>query len=751
MSLLLRGICLTLLLMTVEIPPLHAQGETQALVPARLSDVDPYIGVDWAGEVFPGALVPFGMVKLGPDMISHDGKSGKSGYLSAGLIEGFSHLHLTGAAGKYGNILVMPVSGRVQWGHLASARNRESARPGLFETHLTKGDIDVALTATRRVGIHRYRFIKGGDLHITLNLEHILTKSMKAEGQRFLGGTITAVSDHEITGIGHYAGGWNEGGPYTVYFDAVIDHHGRTSIIADNRQAHSGSFNLDRDATLGGSFDLKGPDDTAVMMKVGISFVSIAQAKRSIAEEAPGWNFDSIVRQAEEKWLVALSSIDLPMAPYSKRHQFYTALYHTMIMPSDLTGENAKWMPKGQFFDDFYTLWDLFRTSFPLYGLIAQKAESAMISSLIEDYQHDGYLPDGRSGQSIGRTQGGSNADVVIADAWLQHLPNVDFKTAYEAVLKDAEVEPHNPRQEGRGGLTLYNKLGYVPSTIERAGSRTVEYSYDDFAVAELACGLHHPDVANRFVLRADNWTHLWDPSLTVMGVSGFIRPKKENGEWDAPDMTKRGSWTDFFYEDDLWTYSLYAPQDVARLIALSGGSTAFVKRLDVLFSHYLFDMTNEPGFLIPMLYYWAGRPDRTADIIHEYLEKWFEDTRGGLPANDDSGAMSSWYVFQTLGLYPVAGQDLFLISTPTFPQAVIHLSNGQTLHLKADGWDAGGINRYIQQATWNGKLITQSWLRGDVLRRGGTLVVKLGSVPGVWGRNTPPPSLSEHKGVFCQ
>lgn len=747
----LRAAGLSLLLATAALSSLHAQETTETLAPARLADVDPYIGVDWAGEVFPGALVPFGMVKLGPDMISFAGKPGKSGYLSAGLIEGFSHLHLSGAAGKYGNILVMPVSGPVHWGQLATPRDRESAQPGLFETHLPQGDIDVALTATRRVGMHRYRFARGGDTHITLDLDHLLTKSTKAEGQRFLGGTLTAISDHEITGVGHYTGGWNEGGPYTVYFDAVIDQHGHTSLIAGNRQAQSGSLSVDGDAPLAASFDLSLPGGTTVLMKVGVSFISVVQARHTITQEAPGWNFDAIVSQARQKWRSALSAIDLPMAPSTRRHQFYTALYHTMIMPSDLTEENAKWMPRGRFFGDFYTLWDLFRTSFPLYGLITPSVETAMIASLIEDYQHDGYLPDGRSGQSIGRTQGGSNADVVIADAWLQHLPGLDFKTAYDAVLKDAEIEPPTPRQEGRGGLTLYKRLGYVPSSVERAGSRTVEYSYDDFAAAELACGLHHPAVANRLARRADNWTHLWDNSLTVHGITGFIRPKKANGAWAAADMTKRGTWPDFFYEGDLWTYSLYAPQDVARLIDLSGGRDAFVKRLDFLFDHYLFDMTNEPGFLIPMLYHWAGRPDKTADRVHEYLEKWFEDTRGGLPANDDSGAMSSWYVFETLGLYPVAGQDLFLISTPTFPLAVIHLGSGHNLRLKTEGWDAGGINRYIQKATWNGHPLAQSWLRGDQLRQGGTLTLTLGATPGAWGQHTPPPSLSDHGGVFCR
>jgi putative alpha-1,2-mannosidase len=235
-------------------------------------------------------------------------------------------------------------------------------------------------------------------------------------------------------------------------------------------------------------------------------------------------------------------------------------------------------------------------------------------------------------------------------------LKGIDYDTAYQAMLKDASVPPQNPQKEGRGGILDYNAKGYLTLADERSGSRTVEYAYDDFAIAEVACGLGKQDDAKRFAARADNWQNLWDKTLIDEGFKGFLRPRNPDGSWAAPDLQVRGTWPDFFYEGDLWTYSLYAPQDVKRVIELAGGRQMFVRRLDNIFYRQHFDVTNEPGFLLPVLYNWAGRPDHTADVISSELEKWFSAERSGIPGNDDSGAMSSWFIFNSLGFYPNAG-----------------------------------------------------------------------------------------------
>jgi hypothetical protein len=359
-------------------------------------------------------------------------------------------------------------------------------------------------------------------------------------------------------------------------------------------------------------------------------------------------------------------------------------------------------------------------------------------------------MPDARSGNDNGRTQGGSNANVVVADAFVKHLDGIDYSTAFKAMLKDASVPPANAQKEGRGGILDYNRLGYITLADERSGSRTVEYAYDDFTIAEVACGLNHPADAKLFAGRANNWQNLWDKNLSVEGFKGFLRPRKTDGAWAAPDLQVRGTWPDFFYEGDLWTYSLYAPQDVRRLIQMAGGDKAFVQRLDNIFYRQHFDVTNEPGFLLPMLYNWAGRPDHTADVVSQLLEKAFTAERSGIPGNDDSGAMSSWFIFNSLGFYPNAGQDIYLIGTPSFPRADITLAKGRVLRIVARNLDAEHLNHYIQSATLNGAPFDQSWFRHGQIAGGGTLVLTMGPSPSAWGTSNPPPSLSDPVSPLC-
>jgi predicted alpha-1,2-mannosidase len=717
----------------------------------HVQDVDPYIGVDWYGGTFPGATVPFGMVKLGPDMRGFDGKMAKFGYLSAGEVLGFSHLHLSGGAGKYGSILVMPLTGPLVPGDIHSPRGDESASPGYFSTTLSRYDTKVELTATRRAGMHRYTFGKAGAAHIAVDVAHILNKGAGEEGHKFLGAEVRIVSPHEIDGVGRYEGGWNEGGEYRVYFALVTDtaSTGGQTWLGDRLSADDRA-KTDRDQDIGAALDFKVAAGQTIQAKVGISFVSIDQARGNATKEMPGWNFQAVRDQAVAAWNQALSKIEIPGANEVERRKFYTAIYHTMLMPSDHTGENPKWSSTEPYYDDFQAIWDTFRSSTPLLTLIAPDRARDILRSLIDTYRHEGYMPDARVGNDNGRTQGGSNANVMVADAFVKGLGGIDYATAYQAMLKDATVTPANARKEGRGGLDTYNTLGYIAQPTERAGSRTVEYANDDYAIASVACGLGHADDAALYAKHAGNWANLWDPGLEREGVKGFLRPRNADGSWAAPYFVVRGTWPDFFYEADLWTYSLYAPQDGRKLVAMAGGKDAFVKRLDTLFDHFHFDMTNEPGFLVPDLYLWSGRPDRTADRIVDYLSKAFLDARGGIPGNDDSGAMSSWYAFQSMGFYPVAGQDVYLIGTPSFATVEITLGNGKVFRVEAENFRRDRMNRYVQSATLNGKPLDQAWFRHGQIADGGILHLVMGSAPTAWGTTVPPPSMSDPGATLC-
>lgn len=748
---------LILLSCTALLRPLHGQtkpAKAVAAIPDLVHNVYPFLGVDWGGNTFVGSAVPFGMVKLGPDMESFDGRPSGFGYMSGGRILGFSHLHLSGAAGKYGNILVAPVTGALNTTDIKSPRTDEVDHPGYYAAHLTRYNVGAELTSTRRVGMHRYTFSAAHESHITVDIDHCLNKGTGSESQRFLGGQVHVISDHEIEGVGRYTGGWNKGGEYKVYFYMVLDTpaagvrtwQGSTLSTAKNVTVNS-------DQPIGASFDLSTRPGQVVQAKVAISFISTEQARANALEEIPAWHFDAVRRASVSAWNKALSKIQLRGETESKRVQFYTAMYHTMLMPADRTGESPGWKssyPDQPYYDDYYAIWDTYRSSGPLLTLIAPDRQRDMIRSLIDIYRHTGYMPDARSGNDNGRTQGGSNANVVIADAYVKGLKGIDYQTAFEAMLKDASVPPADAQKEGRGGILDYNAKGYVTLADERSGSRTVEYAYDDFAIAEVACGLNHSAEARLFATRAHNWQNLWDKDLTAEGFKGFLRPRNPDGTWAEPNLLKRGTWPDFFYEGDLWTYSLYAPQDVRKLIAMAGGDEMFVRRLDNIFYRQHFDVTNEPGFLIPVLYNWAGRPDKTAEVVNALLEKAFTDQRSGIPGNDDSGAMSSWFIFQSLGFYPNAGQDVYLIGTPSFPEADITLPSGKVLRVIARNMDSEHINRYIQSATLNGVPLRDSWFRHGQIANGGTLEFTLGSAPTDWGTQNRPPSMSDVSSPLC-
>ena len=714
-------------------------------------NVDPFIGADWGGNTFVGAAVPFATVKVGPDMESFDGKPSGPGYLSSGRILGFSQLHLSGASGKYGNVLVAPVTGPLTLSDIKSPRTDEVNHPGYYAAKLTRYNVKAELTSTRRVGFHRYIFPASADAHLTIDIDHVLNKGPGYEAQRFLGGKLHRLSDHEVEGMGRYEGGWNNGGEYDVFFYIVLDTPAASvrtwtgSDLTTAADAEAAKFQ-----PLGITFDYRTHASQVIQTKVGISFISSEQARHNVDQEAPTWSFDTIRSASASAWNRELTKIQLHGESESKKLQFYTAMYHTMLMPSDRTGENPLWKSDEPYYDDYYAIWDTYRSSGPFLTLIAADRQRDLIRSLIDIYRHTGYMPDARSGNDNGRTQGGSNANVVIADAYVKGLTGIDYATAFEAMLKDTSVPPTNAQREGRGGILDYNSKGYVTLADERSGSRTVEYAYDDYAIAEVACGLNHPDQAKLFAARSHNWENLWDKDLTAEGFKGFLRPRNPDGTWAAPYLVVRGTWPDFFYEGDLWTYSLYAPHDVRKLIAMAGGNETFVRRLDNIFYRQHFDVTNEPGFLIPVLYNWAGRPDKTAEIVNALLEKAFTDQRSGIPGNDDSGAMSSWFIFNSIGFYPNAGQDIYLIGTPSFPDVEIKLSNGKTLHIEARNLDTAHMNHYIQSATLDGAPLDNAWFRHSQIANGGTLVFVMGSAPTKWGTTAPPPSISDSVSPLC-
>ena len=718
------------------------------------SYVDPLIGTEGGGNVFPGASLPFGMVKLGPDMGEN---RSNSGYVSGGMVNGFSHIHVSGTGGgsKYGNILVMPFTGKYTTGEVSSAISDEAATPGYYAVRLKRYNIKAEMTATHHAGFHRYTFPASDSAHILIDAGHFLSKGAAyGEDQQLVGSEIQVVSDRIVKGYSRVRGGWNKGGAYTVYFYAILDTPANTIATWQGDKLTPGkAWRTDNGEKTGALLSFHTASGQQIKMKVGISFLSEGKARKNVNAEIGDWNFDAIKKEAEQAWESQLEKIRIETTDPAQKRMFYTALYHTMLMPADRTGENPKWQSDTPYYDDYYAIWDTFRSANPLLTLISPSRETEIINSLIDIYKHERYLPDARSGNDNGRTQGGSNAEVLIADAYKKGLTDIDYKTALKAMLKDAEQPPGgNQRKQGRGGLHDYKTLGYVSTDYERAGTRTVEYAYDDFCIAEVAKGLGRDAVYRKYVNRAGNWANLWRP-VKDDGVTGFIWPRNKDGSWVKDFSTQTaGSWPDFFYESQSWEYSLFVPQDVSRLIKKSGGREAFIRRLNTFFlkdpgddtsvGHY-YNVTNEPGFLSPILYIWAGRPDLTARRVRSIISKYYSDKRDGLPGNDDSGAMSSWLAFHMMGIFPVSGQDLYVVTAPHFRKTTINLENGKEFVIEAKGLDAD--NRFVISATLNGRPLDQAWFHHTDIKDGGHLVLQMGSERGAWGTENPPPSLSDH------
>ena len=733
--------------------------------------VDPKIGSEGLGNVFIGPSCPYGMVKPGPD----NSVGANSGYSSDQdkAIYGFSQLHVSGTGGgpKYGNVSVMPFSGDLGSIEQESLRGDEQVELGYYSVMLQKWTIQTQITTSDRAAFYHFSFQPEEEKNVKIDLGKFLGEPAipdpdARESQQFVGSEVEVVSDSEVRGYTRIRGGWNNGSAYTVYFAAVFDQPFTEFTSWKGTRLYPGKkIQVDSGDKTGVllAFDSSSDD---LQMKIGISFLSPLKARANIDQEIAHWNFDRTLAETREKWETIFKrvEVDQDAAPELKT-MFYTGLYHTMLMPVDRTGENPLWENNGPYYDDFYAIWDTYRSSSPLITLLNPSRQVDIVNAMLQIYKRDGYMPDARSGNSNGRTQGGSNGEVVVADAFVKNLPGISYKVALNAMLKDATIPPgDNEEKEGRGGLTDYNHLGYVSTDFVRAGNRTLEYSYNDYCLAIVAKGIKRRGEYWRFIKQADNWQNLWR-DIEDHGSRGFIMPKDAHGNWvdsiQCDASNGRVSyvpytpvaqdwpicvcwWCGFFYEASSWEYSLSVPHDVAKLVELSGGREAFRKRLDMLFDKKLYNVANEPSFLSPNLYHWIGRPDLSIDRIHSIIDNNYNASADGIPGNDDSGAMSSWLAFHLMGLYPNAGQSYYLINSPWFKKTVIHQENGKDFTIEAKNLSAK--NKYIQSAKLNGEDFPKAWIEHEDIIMGGTLVLEMGPVPQKWGTEILPPSKSDQE-----
>ncbi|GAA5068675.1 GH92 family glycosyl hydrolase [Lysobacter panacisoli] len=721
------------------------------------ASVDPFIGTGGEGHTFPGATVPFGMVQLSPDTQI---KSRKEGYgWAAGYryddrtIVGFSHTHFSGTGhSDLGDVLVMPTTGDVKLergdiakpnsGYTSRFRHEdEVAEPGYYAVTLQDPGVRAELTATARVGVHRYQFPKGKDAHVVVDLR----TSMYDYPGKVQWSRLRLREDGTVTGF-RETRGWAPG--RQLYFAM------RFSRPVSGHQFHDTEQDVpykgfpppgEKDPRkraqiegrqLVGALDFADAAGQSMIVKVAISPVSEDSAIANLDAEVPGWDFDGVRRDTKAQWMQALSAVDID-GPEPMRRSFYTALYHTLMGPSlfmDSDGryrgpDNAVHQAKGFTNYSTFSLWDTYRALHPLLTLVQpEQRTNDFVNSLLASRRESAYgvLPVWSFHGLETWCMIGYHAVPVIADAYMKGIRGYDADEALQAMVASASYGPYD-------GVAQYMQLGYVPIDEEgEAASKTLEYAFDDWTIARMAGAMGRNDVAATFEKRAANWRHAFDDK------TGFMRARKRDGSFREPfDPSASGYGTDYT-EGNAWQYSWYVPQDVAGLAAVHGGEEKLLERIDQVFNAkvdpsifaHMEDITgligwyahgNEPSHHVAYLYAYAGQPWRTQARLGGIMATQYAPRPDGLAGNDDLGQMSAWYVFTSLGFYPVApGSNEYIIGRPFLPRATLNLPNGKRFTVTAEGLDDAHL--YIGRATLNGKPLDRAFLRHEEIVAGGEL-----------------------------
>jgi predicted alpha-1,2-mannosidase len=725
------------------------------------SYVDPMIGSEGEGNVFVGPTMPFGMIKPGPDC-AYQSNSGYTPLSKDSSFFGISHTHVSGTGGgpKYGNILLCPTHQPDTNQKLVHKRDYENVSLGYFELSLNKNQYQIATTCSHSVAMHKIKFMN--DSHqqwLMFDLGHYLGKSTEdtGEGQKLLGSEIEIVNEREIRGYSRVKGGWNRGEAYTVFFYAQFNRDITNKVLLRDRKIILGTSTIADMNSEAKAFLKFGNNEKELLVKLSISFISTGKARENLIHEVNHWDFDKLRTSLVQAWESLFQSLKAESKNPELLRQFYTSIYHNCLIPSNRTGENPNWKSKAPYYDDFYAIWDTYRTTFPLLLLMDKKRTADIINSLIDTYRNTGWMPDARSGNSNGLTQGGTNSDIVVADAYVKNLTGIDYHQAYQAMLKNGESDPGAfDRLVGRGGLSEYLQLGYVSYNYSRSCTRTVEYSLCDQAISTLAFGLGDSINGKKYLRRSTHWKNLWRDT-TIAGLRGFIWPKNDKGTWLDSTMQVKFSnitwkfeknkylftpesfgwgWDDVFYEGNSQHYSLHLYHDLKSLIEKSGGVNAFENRLDYFFEKGIYDVTNEPCFFAPLLYYFINKPYKSTLLVKNIIAKNYNASKKGLPGNDDSGATSSWFTFNSLGLYPNAGHDYYLITAPLLDQ-VTFTQTIKPFTIKAINHTAKNI--FIDKVVLNGKPYPHSWIKHSNIEAGGLMEVHFAAKPSNWG-NTPMP-----------
>jgi predicted alpha-1,2-mannosidase len=715
--------------------------------PDLASYVNPFIGTEPAqgsltrgfgfdnGNVFPGASYPHGMVQWSPDTTKAPG-----GYrYQQSTIDGFSLTHFSGrGCSAYQDVPFLPILGPittspVNIGAYAAtfSHSQERATPGYYQVSLNNA-ISVALTVTPRSGFGQFTYPSAQLASMLINV------GGSATGNNEPGTGVQVIGNTQVVGSassGHFCSSANS---YTVYFAAIFDHPFRAFGTWNGDSVTPGS-RVQFGKQAGAYLSFEKTSNPVVQVKVGLSFVSIANAQANMAAENPGWDFEAVRQQARAAWNTRLSAIQLTGGTFAERQIFYTALYHTLMHPNVFNDVNGQYLgfdqqihiAQGYTQYENFPGWDMYRSLIDLLALLEPHETSDMVQSLVADAQQGGGgLPRWEVANDNSGGMVGDSMDVLIASSYAFGARNFDTGTALQSMEAGASYPGMRSRRYAvREGLRDYLNLGYV--SVQRSpgasASITLEYAIDDFAIAQFARMLGKMDAYQTYLKRADNWQHLFNRS------TGYIEPRNANGTFiDHFNPTSTKS----FVEGDSTQYSWLVPQDLSVLFAAMGGNKVAVDRLDTFFtqlnggptSPYAW-MGNEPSFEVPWEYDAAGAAYRTQAVVRRIETQLFGAGPDGLPGNDDGGAMSSWYVFAAMGIYPeLPGVAGFMVGSPLFPAIKIHMGNGHILQIIGNG--AAETTPYIQSLSLNKQDYNRTWIPFAALMNGSTLQFTVGSSP---------------------
>ncbi len=738
-------------------PNLH---ETQNLT----TYVVPTIGTKNMGHTYPGATAPFGMVQLSPEtnqqpmfidgIYNPDTYRYCSGYqYGDSTIFGFSHTHFSGTGhSDLGDFLIMPTAGKLKLDpgnskiensgfYSKFSHENEHAEPGYYSVLLDDYDIDVELTASERVGFHQYTFPKTDSAHVILDLISNIYNYDDKNVWTF----VRVENDTLVTGYRQTAG-WARtkkvffamsfSKPFHNYghkkYDDVVYNGFYRKFDEENNFPEMAGKNIRA------YFDFTMLENEKLKIKFALSSVSTKGAMKNLVHEIPHWDFDKTKKETQESWNSELSKIIVETQTPEQKEIFYTALYHTMLSPiiyQDVDGryrglDQNIHITEGHTNYTIFSLWDTYRALHPLFNIIQPKRNNDMIKSMVAHYDQSVHnmLPVWSHYANENWCMVGYHSVSVIADAIVKNTTDINTNKALQACINTSTLPYYD-------GIGEYIEYGYVPEDKSSSSvSKTLEYAYDDWCIAQIASINGNTNVYDEYIKRSKSYNNVYD------SIIGYMRPRLSNGSWrkefDPVDTHGQG-----FIEGNAWNYGLYVPHEIDSMIIIMGGKDNFSEHLDMIFNTEIKDSQiakneditrdgiignyvhgNEPGHHIPYLYNWTNHPWKTQERVRMIMETMYGNSEDGLCGNDDAGQMSAWYIFSSLGFYPVTpGSDEYAIGSPSVKSAIINLENGKTLSISTV--NQGLNNVYVQRVEINGKKISGNIIKHKDIANGGNIV----------------------------